>query len=470
MNLSRALRLMPHPPLRGASVGVAGAGGKTTAIFQLARELTPPVLISSTTHFGDWQVPLADRHIIATSAGQVGEIGAGVTLVSGPVENERTAPVHAEVLRFLQNLAQSKNVPLLLECDGSRGLPLKAPADHEPPIPDFVDTVVVVAGLHGLGQRLDESHVHRPHLFSALSGLALGAEATPEGLTRVLLHPEGGLKNIPAGARRVCLLNQADTPDLQAIAQQMSQRLLESYDSVVIANLKDKTIHAVHEKVAGIILAAGESTRFGKPKQLLDWHGEPFVRAVARKALAAGLSPVAVVTGSNAAAVEAAVRDLDVIIVHNSNWQSGQSSSIVAGVKEITPSLPPPNPPQKERLLKEPRAADLGEMPFRAEGVGAGIFLLADQPQVTVEVMRALVESHRREMPAIVAPLILEERRGNPVLFDRVTFADLLTLRGDVGGRAIFHKHKVEFLPWHDDALLLDVDTPEDYQRLIESA
>jgi molybdenum cofactor cytidylyltransferase len=71
-------------------------------------------------------------------------------------------------------------------------------------------------------------------------------------------------------------------------------------------------------------------------------------------------------------------------------------------------------------------------------------------------------------MSAIVAPLILEERRGNPVLFDRVTFPDLLSLQGDVGGRAIFHKHKVEFLPWHDDALLLDVDTPEDYQRLIE--
>jgi CTP:molybdopterin cytidylyltransferase MocA len=59
------------------------------------------------------------------------------------------------------------------------------------------------------------------------------------------------------------------------------------------------------------------------------------------------------------------------------------------------------------------------------------------------------------------------DQRANPVLFDRDTFADLLTLEGDVGGRAIFHKHRVEYLPWHDERLLLDVDTPEMYARLI---
>jgi CTP:molybdopterin cytidylyltransferase MocA len=61
------------------------------------------------------------------------------------------------------------------------------------------------------------------------------------------------------------------------------------------------------------------------------------------------------------------------------------------------------------------------------------------------------------------------ERRAKPVLFERVTIPDLLTHEGDVGGRAVFHKHRVEYLPWHDDSLLLDVDTPEMYQRLISS-
>ena len=83
-----------------------------------------------------------------------------------------------------------------------------------------------------------------------------------------------------------------------------------------------------------------------------------------------------------------------------------------------------------------------------------------------MEVIRALVESHTQGLQPILAPLVLEERRANPVLFDQVTFPDLLKLTGDVGGRGIFDKHRVEYLPWHDDILLFDVDQPEDYQRL----
>ena len=67
----------------------------------------------------------------------------------------------------------------------------------------------------------------------------------------------------------------------------------------------------------------------------------------------------------------------------------------------------------------------------------------------------------------IVAPMVIDQR-ANPVLFDRSTFEDLASIEGDAGGRAIFHKHRVEYLPWHDDRLLLDVDTPEMYKRLVE--
>ena len=80
----------------------------------------------------------------------------------------------------------------------------------------------------------------------------------------------------------------------------------------------------------------------------------------------------------------------------------------------------------------------------------------------------ALVESHGQKMQAILAPLVLDDRRANPVLFDRETFADLMQLTGDMGGRGIFDKHRVEYLPWHDEVLLFDVDKPEDYQRLKE--
>ena len=98
--------------------------------------------------------------------------------------------------------------------------------------------------------------------------------------------------------------------------------------------------------------------------------------------------------------------------------------------------------------------------------VGAAIFLLADQPQITPTIIRALSEEHARMLAPIVAPLV-DDQRANPVLFDRVTFPDLMALSGDVGGRAIFSKYPVNYLTWHDESLLSDVDTPQEYEKLV---
>jgi molybdenum cofactor cytidylyltransferase len=439
MNLAQALRLR-----QPSYVAIVGAGGKSTALFRLARELHPPVIVSATTHLGVWQIPLADEHIIAKKPGDLQNLSPrGVTLVTGEIEGDRTKGLGADALSWLHEFCVANSLPLVIEADGSRQKSLKAPGEHEPAIPEFAGAVVVVAGLNGLGKALDEETVHRPEIFGRLSGLRPGEPVTPAALVRVLTHPAGGLKNIPPDARRVALLNQADTPELQAQADSLAKSLLPAYASVIIANLNEGKIHAIREPMAGIVLAAGGSLRFGQPKQLLDWRGEPFVRAVAKTALEAGLSPVVVVTGANAEKVGAAVQGLPVQIAHNEEWHSGQASSIRAA---LTP------------LSLSGRGAG-------GEGPGAAIFLLADQPQVTPTILHALVEEHAATLAPIIAPMVLD-RRANPVLFDHVTFPDLMELEGDLGGRGIFSKHKVNYLPWHNDALLLDVDTPEHYQRL----
>ena len=134
------------------------------------------------------------------------------------------------------------------------------------------------------------------------------------------------------------------------------------------------------------------------------------------------------------------MKDLNVSVARNQDWKNGQGSSIREGIKQLTS--------------------------MKDEQVGSAIFLLADQPQVTASVLHVLAEKHAQGLYPVVAPMVMD-RRANPVLFDRVTFPDLLLLEGDVGGRAIFHKHRVEYVDWHDERLLLDVDTPEMYQRLI---
>ncbi|HEY4723354.1 MAG TPA: NTP transferase domain-containing protein, partial [Anaerolineae bacterium] len=289
----------------------------------------------------------------------------------------------------------------------------------------------------GLGRALNDDTVHRPERYSKLAGLAIGQPITPEAVTRVLCDPLGGLKNIPPHARRVALLNQADTPESQAQAQIIARQLLPTYQAVIIAALKYKNIFAVHEPVAGVILAAGASARMGQPKPLLLWRGEPFIRQIARTALAAGLSPVVIVAGAHTAEIRVAVAGLPVMLIHNADWAAGQSTSVKSGLQALPAET------------------------------GSAIYLLADQPQIPIELISSLIEQHAQSLAPIVAPQI-DGRRGNPVLFDRSTFNDLRLLNGEAGGRALFARYPITYLPWQAASILLDVDTPEDYARLKE--
>lgn len=445
IRLKDALRANLH-----SRIAIVGSGGKTTLLFRLAREFAGPVIVTTSTHLSQQQAMLADRHIIIRSEAQLKELLADshsihqVTLLTGaPGKENWLDGLAPQWLELIAAEASWRELPVLVEADGSRCLPLKAPASHEPAIPPWVDHVVVVAGLSGLGQPLDAAHVHRPQLFAALSQSPEGALVSVQALQRVLLDAQGGLKNIPPGARKSVLLNQADNADVQALAGKLARELLPAYDTAVIAALHDANtpVKAVYSPVAAIILAAGKSSRMGgaRSKVLMEWQGEPFVRKIARTALEAGLNPVVVVTGANAEQVAGALAGLPVMLAHNPAWEEGQSGSLQGGLR----CLP--------------------------EHCAGAVFLLGDQPQVDTRILSALLEQHRGSLAPIIVPLI-EERRANPVLFDRITFSRLLELKGDTGGRALFSQYPVRWLPWHDALLLLDVDTPEDYQRLIEAA
>jgi molybdenum cofactor cytidylyltransferase len=448
MNLAQALRL--ETP---ACLALVGAGGKTTALFQLARQLPAPVIVTATTHLATSQLKLADRHLILRTGEDILRLEHGleneVTVLTGEeAQPGRISGLRMDLMNEVWSLAHSYGYSLLIEADGSRQRPVKAPAEHEPAIPAFVSQVLVVAGLSALGKPLTAEWVHRPEYFAAVAGLESGDEITPDALARVLSSSQGGLKNIPPSARRVALLNQADTEELRAKARGLARisGLLPVFDAVILSALggAEAQIFAAYEPIAGIILAAGKASRYqseapGLPKQLLTWEGESLVRKVARCALQAGLSPVVVVLGAYASQVRANLVGLPVECVENPAWRNGQSTSIRAGLSRLS------------------------------ERVGAAVFLLADQPQVPPELVRLLVEEYDRGLSPLVAPLV-DGRQANPVLFDRVTFPELFKLTGEVGGRALFAEGSPftpTWVPWNDRALLLDVDTPADYQALI---
>lgn len=193
--------------------------------------------------------------------------------------------------------------------------------------------------------------------------------------------------------------------------------------------------------VAAVVLAAGESTRFGQCKQLLNWEGQPLLAHVTDVALQAGLDPVIVVLGCEAEETYAVLGDRPAQRLINWRWEEGLSTSVRTGLSAV--------PPQAEGAL----------------------FLQCDQPRVTPELLRRLVERFERSEGVIVHP-VHDGRRGTPVLIPRRFFPELAAVSGDEGGRELIARHpdEVVTVAVDDPDVLADVDTPEEYEQLRTSS
>ncbi len=445
MKLIEALRIDPKTKL-----SLVGSGGKSSALIQMGREWSGKALIAATAHIGLHQLTdFPDRRVLVSGQNRNMDHFSGKLVVTGPGDKDfKLSGIDPSLWNDLLAVVNENEVPIFIESDGSKTRPLKAPASYEPAIPDWINHVVVSVGLSAVGKILNDQNVHRPEIFSSITGLEIGKPVTLHSIVKMLTHPLGGLKNIPRLARRTVLFNQLDTLEDTETLPMIEKQLLEHYDSVVTTALdpnvekeeiqsNQKGVVAARERIACIILAAGNSKRMGQPKALLLWKNLPFVRQCALHAISAGLSPIHIIAGNEFEKIRAIVSDLPVEVLFNSDWNEGQSCSIRVGIK----SLP--------------------------KRTGAAIFMLVDQPHIPVSLLVREKNEHAKTLAPIILP-VSGGRRANPVLFDRRTFAELTNLHGDVGGRIIFSRFQIQTIPWFDESILLDVDTPEDYEHLME--
>jgi molybdenum cofactor cytidylyltransferase len=188
--------------------------------------------------------------------------------------------------------------------------------------------------------------------------------------------------------------------------------------------------------VAGILLAAGTSSRMGSNKLLFELGGESILRGAVRRALAGGLSPLLVVLGHESDKAARELHGLPCQWALNPLYEQGINSSLKSGIMAVMPKA---------------RAA---------------MVLLADMPFVTPEMIAAMIDRYRTTQ----APLVISDYEGvnaPPMLYDRSLFNELLMMTGEGCGRQVVkhHRDEAEVLPWPASALA-DLDVPEDYARV----
>lgn len=189
--------------------------------------------------------------------------------------------------------------------------------------------------------------------------------------------------------------------------------------------------------ISAIILAAGLSSRMGMPKQLLTLGNKTLIRIVTENVLASAADEVLVVTGHLEKEVSAAVSDLPVNIIYNPRYEQGQGASLALGVQSIN------------------------------EKASAFLVLMSDQPLITASLISLAIDEFMKNSCLVLRPTH-KGLPGHPVVFSASMRAELEALKGDEGARQILKKlgDKVRYLPVLDEAVVFDIDTPVDFERL----
>jgi molybdenum cofactor cytidylyltransferase len=192
--------------------------------------------------------------------------------------------------------------------------------------------------------------------------------------------------------------------------------------------------------ITHLLLAAGASTRMGHPKQLLPWLGQSLIRHAIQQIREAGITEkIIVVLGANQEAIAEEIKDLKIIIADNPDWASGMGSSVRSGV---------------ERALQD--------TPDHCDGIFVS---LVDQPLVQARHYREIFQIWQTNQQAVVAAQY-DEIAGVPALFGRAFFPQLLALKGQAGARKILAQAS-EVISISMPEARFDLDTPEDYEKMI---
>lgn len=190
---------------------------------------------------------------------------------------------------------------------------------------------------------------------------------------------------------------------------------------------------------AGILLAAGISSRLGKPKQLLSYKGKTLLQNVLSAAINAQLDPIIIVLGADESAIRNTIDQKNIYTIYNSEWQEGIASSIRCGLKEL------------EKVAPDTDAA---------------ILMVCDQPHITSSLLKELFTTQQQTVKPIVASYY-NGVAGTPALFHKTIFPELLLLKGDKGAGKILREQTEQVAKVPFPLGIIDIDTTDNYEKLV---
>ncbi len=434
-----------------AIIAFYGAGGKTTLMLKLANEMTAlghKVLLTTTTKiFSPPEIPLFCDHNIEHKVQSLQEhfkhsdtaVLGKKMLPGGKIEGLEPASIE-----YLRNKLA---VSVLVEADGAKKMPIKGHAAYEPVLPASSDLIISLIGADALGAALTPASVHRLKEYLQVTGAEEGDLITEKLIADTFKHMFRIGRNQAPRARIFSVLNKADLlqkpgPSALKIAKFLCkehnrpERFLltegTGLNPVTITLNLDPEEHFA--SVSCVVLAAGESSRMGRAKLSLRSGNKTILEQTLTQAAGSGLKDIVVVTGPESPCSET-IKASGFKLVENPSYKTGMASSLKAGLNAVD---------------------------ITAQGV---IFALADQPQVPSEIYSSLYKKYNTHLSLCTFP-VYRGQRGNPALFDRRLWPDLMNLSGDQGGRAVLNNlrdDQIDCIETNTPAVLLDIDSPEDY-------
>ncbi|MDO4448752.1 MAG: selenium cofactor biosynthesis protein YqeC [Lachnospiraceae bacterium] len=451
-------------------ISVVGGGGKTSLIFRLAEELAEQgkkVIVTTTTHMAfEPERPFA-------RAGELNKVrenlrkygytvaacmenreekswkkpeniqGSSGTHCSAFEEQNKNGKLFTGKLQALpeeqlQELKKECDI-ILIEADGAKRLPLKVPAAWEPVIPEMTDLVIGVIGLDCLGKPVKDT-AHRPESAAEFLGKSTEEKITEEDIIRIAESAQGLRKSVGHRGFRV-FLNKEDVLSDRNLPDKIVQRLKQRRIRAAYGSLR--------QNISIVVLAAGNSRRFGSNKLLFPIDGIPMYLNTLQKVLQVQrkmkhrISSVILVT--QYPEIKKNAEALGTRAVWNPHPEQGISSSMKLGLLEA--------------IKENPHAPGLSACGEK----DACLFLVADQPWIRTETIEALIQTFVNSERGMAAAA-KNGQPGNPCIFSGKYYPELLALTGDTGGKKVMKRYPedVALLEVEDKKELVDMDTPMD--------